>query len=247
MKILGVIPSRFASTRLPGKPLVNLAGKTMIRRVYEQALKANLINHLVVATDDERIVTEVESFGGNVILTSTLHQSGTDRCAEVAQKITGYDVVINIQGDEPLINPAQINLLANCFDNATTSIATLVKKIETNAELHNFDTPKVILNQNLEAIYFSRQALPHLRDIAPTNWLSQHTFYKHIGIYGFLTSTLLSISKLPASALEKMEMLEQLRWIENRYKIKVAVTDLESISVDCAEDVEKVLEVLRGR
>lgn len=245
MNILGIIPARFASTRLPGKPLVNLAGKTMIRRVYEQALQANLINHLVVATDDERIVNEVESFGGNVVLTSNLHQSGTDRCAEVAQKLPGYDVVINIQGDEPLINPAQINLLANCFNNANIQIATLVKKIETLHELHNFGTPKVVLNQQLEAIYFSRQALPHLRDVPPTDWLSQHTFYKHIGIYGFLTSTLINICKLPASVLEKMEMLEQLRWIENGYKIKVAITDLESISVDSTEDVEKVLEVLR--
>lgn len=244
MKILGIIPARFASTRLPGKPLVNLAGKTMIKRVYQQALKANLINHLVVATDDERIVAEVESFGGNVILTSTLHQSGTDRCAEVAEKIPSYDVVINIQGDEPLINPAQINLLASCFNSPNTSIATLVKKIETYDELHNFGTPKVVLNQQLEAIYFSRQALPHLRDIPTTDWLTQHTFYKHIGIYGFLTSTLLSVSKLPASPLEKMEMLEQLRWIENGHKIKVAITDLESISVDSVEDVEKVLKML---
>ncbi len=244
MKILGIIPARFASTRLPGKPLVNLAGKTMIRRVYEQALQAHLINHLVVATDDERIVKEVENFGGNVILTLTQHQSGTDRCAEVAEKIPGYDVVINIQGDEPLINPAQINLLASCFNNPSTSIATLVKKIETLDELHNFGTPKVVLNKQLEAIYFSRQALPHLRDIPQIDWLAQHTFYKHIGIYGFLTPTLLSISKLATSTLEKMEMLEQLRWIENGHKIKVAITDVESISVDSVEDVEKVLKAL---
>lgn len=247
MKILGIIPARFASTRLPGKPLVNLAGKTMIRRVYEQALKANLINHLVVATDDERIVNEVESFGGNVILTSSQHQSGTDRCAEVVQNIPGYDVVINLQGDEPLINPAQINLLASCFNNPSTSIATLVKKIETYTELHNFGTPKVVLNQDLEAIYFSRQALPHLRDIPVNIWLDQHTFYKHIGIYGFLTSTLLSISNLPTSPLEKMEMLEQLRWIENGYKIKVAITEFESISVDSPEDVAEVLRVLENK
>jgi 3-deoxy-manno-octulosonate cytidylyltransferase (CMP-KDO synthetase) len=246
MKILGVIPSRYSSTRLPGKPLIDIDGKTMIRRVYEQAQKATQLNHLVVATDDERIVNEVESFGGNVILTSTHHQSGTDRCAEVSEKITGYDVIINIQGDEPLIDPSQIDLLAKCFENEQTQIATLAKKIETYTELYNFGTPKLILNQASEALYFSRQAIPHLRDTKPDEWLSEHTFYKHIGIYGFLTETLSLISKLPTSSLEKMEMLEQLRWLENGYKIKVAITEIETLSVDSPEDVEKVLEVLRG-
>ena len=246
MKILGVIPSRYSSTRLPGKPLIDIDGKTMIRRVYEQSQKASLLNHVVVATDDERIVKEVESFGGNVILTSTHHQSGTDRCAEVAEKIKGYDVIINIQGDEPLINPSQINLLAQCFEKSTTQIATLAKKIETYSELYNFGTPKLILNRASEALYFSRQAIPHLRDVKPDEWLNEHTFYKHIGIYGFLTDTLSKISNLPTSSLEKMEMLEQLRWLENGFKIKVALTEIETLSVDSPEDVEKVLRVLRG-
>jgi 3-deoxy-manno-octulosonate cytidylyltransferase (CMP-KDO synthetase) len=246
MKILGVIPSRYSSTRLPGKPLIDIDGKTMIRRVYEQAKKSTLLNHLVVATDDERIVKEVESFGGNVIVTSTNHQSGTDRCAEVAQKITGNDVIINIQGDEPLIDPSQIDLLAKCFHTENTQIATLAKKIETYTELYNFGTPKLILNQASEAIYFSRQAIPHLRDIKSDEWLNSHPFYKHIGIYGFLTETLSRVSKLPQSSLEKMEMLEQLRWLENGYKIKVAITEIETLSVDSPEDVDMVLKVLRG-
>ena len=215
MKILGIIPARFASTRFPGKPLIDLAGKTMIQRVYEQAKMASSLTEVVVATDDQRIFDVVELFGGKAIFTSDKHQSGTDRCAEVAEKMSGFDAVINIQGDEPLINPIQIDLVASCFDNDQTQLATLVKIIKSEEELLNFNTPKVILNKNLEAIYFSRQVIPYLKNIDTKNYLQHHTFYKHVGIYGYKTETLLKIAKLPIGNLEKAEILEQLRWIEN--------------------------------
>lgn len=247
MKILGVIPARYQSSRFPGKPLVNIASKSMIERVYTQVQKTKYLSDVIVATDDQRIFDEVKRFNGNVIFTSNLHQSGTDRCAEVAKKNPNYDVIINIQGDEPLINPTQIDLLAQCFDKPNTQIATLAKKIETYTELYNFSTPKLILNQASEALYFSRQAIPHLRDVNPNEWLNAHTFYKHIGIYGFLTDTLSKISLLPTSSLEKMEMLEQLRWLENGFKIKVAITEIETLSVDLPEDVNKVLKVLSAK
>jgi 3-deoxy-manno-octulosonate cytidylyltransferase (CMP-KDO synthetase) len=244
MKILGIIPARFASSRFPGKPLIDLAGKTMIQRVYEQAKKASSLTEVVVATDDQRIYDTVASFGGKAIFTSDLHQSGTDRCAEVADKMLGFDAVINIQGDEPLINPAQIDLLASCFHDNETQLATLVKVINTEDELFNFNTPKVILNKNLEAIYFSRQNIPFLKNIEPKDFLQNHTFYKHIGIYGYKSDALHQIAQLPLGNLEKAEMLEQLRWIENGYKIKVAVTEHETLAIDSPEDVEKVLTAI---
>lgn len=239
MRILGVIPARYASTRFPGKPLIDIQGKSMIQRVYEQALKSTKLNDVIVATDDERILTHVRSFNGQVIFTSNDHQSGTDRCAEVAEKLPGFDVVINIQGDEPFINPEQINLLCNCFDTADTELATLIKKISSVEELHNFNSPKVIVNEKSEAIYFSRTAIPHLRNIAASEWLGAHTFYKHIGIYGYRADILNKIKALPVSSLEKAEALEQLRWIENGYKIKVAETTLETLAIDTPEDLLK--------
>jgi 3-deoxy-manno-octulosonate cytidylyltransferase (CMP-KDO synthetase) len=241
MRILGVIPARFASTRFPGKPLIDIQGKTMVQRVYEQALKASKLNDVVIATDDERILLHVRSFNGRALLTSGDHQSGTDRCAETAGKLPGFDVIINIQGDEPFIDPAQIDLLCSCFESAGTEIATLVKKIGSPDELHNQNSPKVILNKDLEAIYFSRTAIPFFRDAATSNWLSSHDFYKHIGIYGYRTEVLSSISKLPVSSLETAEALEQLRWIENGYKIKVAITEIETIAIDTPEDLNKIL------
>ena len=244
MKILGIIPARFASTRFPGKPLIDLAGKTMIQRVYEQAKLASSLTEVVVATDDQRIFDVVELFGGKAIFTSDKHQSGTDRCAEVAEKMEGFDVVINIQGDEPLINPVQIDLVASCFDNDQTQLATLVKIIKSEEELFNFNTPKVILNKNLEAIYFSRQTIPYLNNIDTKNYLQHHTFYKHVGIYGYKTETLLKIAKLPIGNLEKAEILEQLRWIENGYKIKVAITEHETLAIDSPDDVENVLKAI---
>lgn len=244
MKILGIIPARFASTRFPGKPLIDLAGKTMIQRVYEQSKKAASLNEVVVATDDERIFKVVESFGGKAIFTSDKHQSGTDRCAEVAEKLKGFDVIINIQGDEPLINPIQIDLVASCFTDNQTQLATLIKIIKSEEELFNFNTPKVIINKNLEAICFSRQVIPYLKNIKPKDFLQNHTFYKHIGIYGYKTDTLYQIANLPLGNLESAEMLEQLRWIENGYKIKVALTEHETLAIDSPDDVERVIAAI---
>jgi len=245
LKILGIIPARFDSTRFPGKPLIDLAGKTMIERVYTQVKKSNALSGVVVATDDQRIFDTVKAFNGEAILTSKKHQSGTDRCAEVAKKLVGYDVIINIQGDEPLIDPKQINLVANCFNDIDTELATLVKKIDKKEELFNYNTPKVLLSKKSEAIYFSRQVIPYLKNIAPEDFLNHYTFYKHIGIYGYRTSTLGMISKLKVSNLEKAEMLEQLRWIENGFKIKAAITKTESLAIDVPKDVEAVLEALK--
>lgn len=245
MKILGIIPARYDSIRFSGKPLIDLAGKSMIQRVYEQAKKASSLAEVVVATDDERIFNAVKAFKGNVIMTASNHKSGTDRCAEVCKKMIGYDAIINIQGDEPLIDPKQINLLASCFNDISTELATLVKKIETDEELFNQNTPKVIINKDLEAIYFSRQVIPFVKGVAPTQLLKTHIFYKHIGIYGYRTTTLGIISKLKLGNLELSEQLEQLRWIENGYKVKVAITKSESLAIDVPEDVAKVLEVLK--
>lgn len=241
MKVLGVIPARFASTRFPGKPLVDIQGKSMIRRVYEQALKAKGLDKVVVATDDERIVEELKSFGGEYIMTGTAHQSGTDRCAEVARKLPGFEVLINIQGDEPFIDPAQIDLLVSCFIDPGVQLATLIKEIHTQAELFNHNLPKVVLNAKKEAVYFSRQTIPYLRNTEKENWLQAHLFYKHIGIYGYTTSVLQEITQLPPSSLEIAESLEQLRWIENGYAIQTRVTDFETIAIDTPEDLKKIL------
>jgi 3-deoxy-manno-octulosonate cytidylyltransferase (CMP-KDO synthetase) len=242
MKTLGIIPARYASTRFPGKPLVDIAGKSMIQRVYEQAKKCIHLSEVIVATDDDRIFKHVHEFGGNAAMTSSDHQSGTDRCAEVALKHPEYNVIINIQGDEPYIDPEQITKLIICFNDANTQIATLIKKILTEQELHNTNSPKVIINKPLEAIYFSRSPLPHIRGQEPQNWLQYFTYFKHIGIYGYRADILQQITKLPVSSLEKAESLEQLRWIENGYKIKVAETQLETYAIDTPEDLEKFIQ-----
>ncbi len=244
MRILGVIPARFASTRFPGKPLIDVAGKSMIMRVYEQAKKASSLMHVVVATDDQRILDHVNKCGGEAVLTSEQHQSGTDRCAEVAQNFIDFDIIINIQGDEPFIDPTQIDDLAACFNDPNYKLATLIKKITTTDELFNSNTPKVVLNKAFEAIYFSRNTIPFLRNVEPETWLAQHDFYKHIGIYGYRLSVLQEITKLPVSSLERAEALEQLRWLENGYKIKVAITDKESIAIDTPEDLQKALALI---
>lgn len=241
MKVLGVIPARFASTRFPGKPLVDIQGKSMIRRVYEQAQKAKGLDKVVVATDDERIAEELKSFGGEYIMTGAEHQSGTDRCAEVARQLPGFDVLINIQGDEPFINPAQIDLLVSCFTDPEVQLATLIKQIHTQAELFNHNLPKVVLNARKEAVYFSRQTIPYLRNTEKENWLQAHLFYKHIGIYGYTASVLQEITQLPPSSLEIAESLEQLRWVENGYAIQTRVTDIETIAIDTPEDLKKIL------
>lgn len=222
-------------------------GKTMIQRVYEQASKA--LDEVWVATDDERIKETVEKFGGKAVITSAHHQSGTDRCNEAYTKIgKSFDVVINIQGDEPFIQPQQIEALKNCFTDKNTELATLVKpfKAEDGFEaLSNPNSPKVVINKRQEAIYFSRSVVPYIRDFDQSQWLHKNTFYKHIGMYAYRTDVLHEITQLEQSLLEKSESLEQLRWIENGYKIKVGFTDIETIGIDTPEDMEKALQLLR--
>ncbi|WP_343566998.1 3-deoxy-manno-octulosonate cytidylyltransferase [Sphingobacterium sp.] len=243
MKFLGIIPARYASSRFPGKPLIDIEGKTMIQRVYEQVKKSTKLNDVVVATDDQRIAETVRFFGGEVVMTAEHHQSGTDRCAEVITNIEGYDVAINIQGDEPFIDPAQIDLLANCFEDTTTQIATLVKEITAEEELFNVNIPKVVRNTKGEAIYFSRQTIPFLRAVEKDQWLQRQTFYKHIGIYAYQVDTLKALTQLPISMLEEAEALEQLRWLENGYAIQTAITTHETVAVDTKEDLAKILRL----
>lgn len=245
MKIIGIIPARYASTRFPAKPLVDIGGKSMIQRVYEQAKKSKLLNDVVVATDDDRIALHIKSFGGNVVMTSEKHQSGTDRCFEAIQLFSkDADVVINIQGDEPFIQPEQIDLVAACFASTAVGIATLVKKISSEDELFNVNIPKVLLNKNKEALLFSRQTIPHIRGKELQDWLKNYTFYKHIGIYAYRTKVLAEITALKPSPLELVESLEQLRWLENGYKINVEITDFESVAVDTPDDLKKLAKFL---
>ncbi len=240
MKIIGIIPARYASSRFPGKPLADIGGKSMIQRVYEQVKGCTSLAEVVVATDDQRIEEHVRSFAGNVIMTSSKHESGTDRCAEVVSKINGFDVAINIQGDEPFINPLQIDLLCSLFNDPKTDIGTLIKKIDKQEDLFSENTPKVIVGSEQQALYFSRQTIPFLRGIPNTEWLRQHTFYKHIGVYGYKTAVLQEITQLPISSLEKAEALEQLRWLENGYRIRVAETAYDTVAVDRPEDLETI-------
>lgn len=242
MKILGVIPARYASTRFPAKPLADIAGKTMIEWVYSQATQSLKLDQVVVATDNQKIFDHIKEKGGKVLMTSENHVSGTDRCAE-ALLLTKekFDYVINIQGDEPFIDPRQIDLLASLLD-GKTELATLIKKIKDAAALHNANIVKVITNIHQEAIYFSRSAVPHLRNVKPEDWLSKQTYFKHIGMYGYRTDILEEITKLSPSSLEVAESLEQLRWIENGYKIKVAETEIESMGIDTPEDLKRAVE-----
>jgi len=244
MNIIGIIPARYASTRFPAKPLVEIGGKSMIRRVYEQAGKAKLLSQVVVATDNKEIFDHVKSFGGNVVMTREEHPSGTDRCFEALEKTSGkFDFVINIQGDEPFIHPEQIDLLASAL-NKETELATLVKKIEDKETLFNPNTPKVIFNKNKEAIYFSRQTIPYIRGAEPEQWLSKAEFYKHIGIYAYRSDILKAITSLETGSLEKSESLEQLRWLENGFKIKVEITTYESVGIDVPADLEKIKDLI---
>ncbi|MGK6351096.1 3-deoxy-manno-octulosonate cytidylyltransferase [Parapedobacter sp. DT-150] len=240
MKIIGIIPARYASSRFPGKPLVDIQGKSMVQRVYEQATKSERLHEVVVATDDERIFSHVTAFGGKVLMTADTHQSGTDRCAEVLSVYAGFDIAINIQGDEPYIDPIQIELVAGCFENPDVQIATLVKKITALSELYNTGIPKVVVDRTGQAIYFSRQTIPFQRNAPSQDWLHLHPYYKHIGIYGYRASVLAELTKLPVSSLEKAEALEQLRWVENGYTIQTAETTLETIAVDTPEDLERL-------
>jgi len=248
MKFIAIIPARFASTRFPGKPLAKLGGKYIIQRVYERV--QGLFDSAYVATDDERIFEAVENFGGKAIMTSTNHKSGTDRCWEAVTKVgeSEYDVVVNIQGDEPFVHPSQIETLKNCFNNEETDIATLVKPFDANAPLEllkNPNTPKVVFNNKMQALYFSRSVIPYLRGVEENEWLKTHTYYKHIGIYAYRTKVLKAITQLPQSELEKSESLEQLRWLENGYKIQVGVTNIETVGIDTKEDLERAEEFLK--
>jgi 3-deoxy-manno-octulosonate cytidylyltransferase (CMP-KDO synthetase) len=244
IKILGVIPSRFGSSRFPGKPLIDLAGKSMIQRVYEQAKKAKLLSDVIVATDEERIFKHVEKFGGKAMMTSSSHQSGTDRCAEILEKLNSeFHAVINIQGDEPFINPEQIDLLAKCFEDKNTELATLINQTEDSSLIQNPNRIKVVIDKNNQALYFSRSAIPFMKEIPTTDWAKHHPYFLHIGIYGYRSDILKAITNLPVSSLEKTESLEQLRWLENGYRIKVAKTNFESYSIDSPEDVNNVLKM----
>ncbi len=241
MKFIGLIPARYASTRFPGKPLAMLGGKTVIQRVYEQVSRA--LDQVYVCTDDERIRQAVEAFGGKVVMTSTEHRSGTDRCYEAYTKVgEDYDVVINIQGDEPFIRRSQLNSLKSCFNHESTDIATLVKPFTSNdglKALENPNSPKVVIGSHMQALYFSRSVIPYLRGVDPQEWLKVHTFYKHIGLYGYRASVLREITSLPQGMLEQAESLEQLRWLENGYNIRVGVTDIETIGIDTPDDLAK--------
>ncbi|MCF2443104.1 3-deoxy-manno-octulosonate cytidylyltransferase [Dyadobacter sp. CY345] len=240
MQILGIIPARYASTRFPAKALVDIGGKSMIQRVYEQSSKATQLSQVIVATDDERIFDHVENFGGKAVMTSTDHQSGTDRCYEALTKTYGkFDYVINIQGDEPFISPEPINNLAEEL-NGEIELATLVKIIDSEDILFNVNVPKAVLNKRGEVLYFSRQTIPYLRGVETENWLKTHTYYKHIGIYAYRVDVLAEITKLEVSALEKAEALEQLRWLENGYSIKAVVTSDDSHGVDTPDDLDRV-------
>jgi 3-deoxy-manno-octulosonate cytidylyltransferase (CMP-KDO synthetase) len=245
MNFIGIIPARFQSTRFPGKPLVLLGQKPIIQWVYENAKKA--LSEVYVATDDERIYQAVEAFGGKAVYTSPDHQSGTDRVAEAARKVAElirFDVVINIQGDEPFIRPEQIEGLKDCFLSPETEIATLIKPITNAAEITNINRPKVVINQNQEAMYFSRSAIPFVRDSKPEEWISRNTFYSHIGMYAYRYDVLLELTQLQTGILEKAESLEQLRWLENGYRIKTAQTQFENIGIDTPEDLEQAQKYL---
>jgi 3-deoxy-manno-octulosonate cytidylyltransferase (CMP-KDO synthetase) len=247
MKTIAIIPARYDSSRFPGKPLADLGGKPMIQRVYEQACK--VFHTVVVATDDERISGAVRHFGGMAVMTSASHKSGTDRCAEAlytAEKLfsTPFDAVVNIQGDEPFIQPDQLKLIESCMAVPDTQIATLVRPVHDRQELFDPNKPKVVLNMNREAIYFSRSVIPYLRGIEPANWLEHHNFYIHIGLYAFRRDILTAVTRLESSPLERAESLEQLRWIENGFRISAAVTEFESTGIDTPSDLARAIEKL---
>lgn len=247
MKFVGIIPARYASTRFPGKPLADILGQPMIQRVYERA--SQVLDTVVVATDDQRIYDAVVQFGGRVVMTSENHKTGTDRCYEALTKLPEtYDVVINIQGDEPFIAVDQIEALKNCFVSDQIELATLVKPFDANTsidELENPNTPKVILSQTGEAICFSRSVIPYVRGVEKSQWAAAHTYYKHIGIYAYRTDILAQITKMTQTPIEKAESLEQLRWLENGLHIHVAITHSDNHSIDTPEDLQRVVELMK--
>lgn len=248
LQFIVIIPARYQSTRFPGKPLAILAGKPIIQHVYENAKKS--FDKVWVATDDERIAKTVESFGGSYVMTSPDHPSGTDRCAEAAAKIaetTNFDVIINIQGDEPFVCDPQLEALKSCFNDPQTEIATLVKTIENEEVLFNPNRPKVVFNADNYAQLFSRSTIPYIRGKEQKDWLSAHTFFAHLGMYAYRADVLPKLTKLQPSSLELAESLEQLRWLENGYRIKIAVTGFESIGIDTPEDLEQAKRFLEQK
>ena len=248
MKFIGVIPARYASTRFPGKPLAMLGGKSVIQRVYEQV--SSVLDSAYVATDDERILQAVEAFGGKAVMTSPDHKSGTDRIEEAVQKIGGsFDVVINVQGDEPFIQRSQLEEIIRCFDDAETQIATLGKpfdKAQGFAAVENPNSPKIVVDNRGYALYFSRSVIPFIRGKESAEWMDHYPFLKHLGIYAYRTKVLHEITRLPQSSLELAESLEQLRWLQNGYRIKVGLTDVETVGIDTPEDLERAEAFLKG-
>lgn len=241
MKALAIIPARYGSSRFPGKPLVNIEGKTMIQRVFEKASAAYEVDKVIVATDDQRIYDHVQAFGGTVMMTASTHRSGTDRCGEVATLISEYEIIVNIQGDEPFIPSEMIDELVVFFrTNPDRKIATLVKMIEESTHLFSPHTVKTVMDQHGNALYFSRQPIPYQRGVLEIDWFENHDYYKHIGMYAFNRNTLLELVKLPISKLEQAEHLEQLRWLENGYTVAVGVTQHESIGIDTPEDLSRL-------
>jgi 3-deoxy-manno-octulosonate cytidylyltransferase (CMP-KDO synthetase) len=238
MKFIGIIPARYASTRFPGKPLAMLGGKPVIQRVYEQVV--SVLGEAYVATDDERIFKAVESFGGRAVMTRSDHKSGTDRIEEAAQKLqTDADVIINVQGDEPFIQKTQLETVKHLFDDPQTQIATLGKPFESMEAVENPNSPKIVCDVNGYAMYFSRSVIPYVRGKEQSEWLQHFPFLKHIGLYAYRRNILAEITKLPQSSLELAESLEQLRWLQNGYRIKVGLTDVETVGIDTPEDLDR--------
>jgi len=244
MRILGIIPARYASTRFPGKPLVMIDGKTMIRRVYEQAMKCALLSNVVIATDNEAIYNHVGLFNGKALMTGSSHRSGTERCHEAVEILRKngdvYDYVINIQGDEPFIDPEQIRQLADCFAYRETLLATLIKKITHHGEISDPNVVKVTIDKNGSALLFSRSPIPYTRGKEVESWLSGTTYYKHVGIYGYQSMVLDDLINLPETPLERAESLEQLRWLEHGFRIQTQLTEFESVSIDIPSDLLKI-------
>ena len=244
MKFIGIIPARYASTRFPGKPLALLGGKPVIQHVYEKV--AAVLEAAYVATDDERIYDVVKSFGGQVVMTRTDHKSGTDRIEEAIEKIGGeWDVVINVQGDEPFVAKNQLDTICHCFDDPTTQIATLGKPFESMEAVQNPNSPKIVVDNMGFAMYFSRSVIPYVRGKEMSSWLTHYPFLKHLGIYAYRKDVLRQVTQLPQSSLEIAESLEQLRWLQNGFKIKVGTTDVETVGIDTPQDLERAEEFLK--
>jgi len=243
MKFMAIIPARYASTRFPGKPLAVLGGKTVIQRVYEQV--SSVLSEVYVATDDQRIYDCVEGFGGKAVMTREDHKSGTDRIEEAVEKIgTDADVIINVQGDEPFIQPSQVETLMHLFDAPETQIGTLGKLFESMEAVENPNSPKIVTDNRGFALYFSRSVIPYIRGIERNDWFGQYPFLKHLGIYAYRREVLAEVTRLPQSSLEKAESLEQLRWLQNGYRIRVGLTDVETIGIDTPEDLQRAEQFL---